>query len=237
MSALEMDKLASLDAEHAAAFEAVVRGRRSIRGFTDEQVSEELLHEIFSLAQLAPSNCNVQPWIVHVVSGTAADRLRARLYAQGDAGAEIRLEIPALWTYPGKYRDRQINAAKALYAATNIAREDVEGRRQSILRNYEFFDAPHACFIFMADWCGSPETAAVGMYAQTLMLAFAAHGIGSCAQGALGHYAEIVHEELGVPADHRLFFGISFGYPDPLHPANAALTDRASLSESTVFHT
>ncbi|MGA5418459.1 nitroreductase family protein, partial [Streptomyces pseudogriseolus] len=30
-------------------------------------------------AQMAPSNCNTQPWTVHVVSGTARERLSKEL--------------------------------------------------------------------------------------------------------------------------------------------------------------
>ena len=53
-----------------------------------------------------------------------------------------------------------------------------------------------------------------------------ANGLASCAQGALSHHAEIVHRELGVGDDHKLLFGIAFGYEDPAHPANSARTVR-----------
>lgn len=40
--------------------------RRSVRAFLPDEAPEATLHEIFTLAQQAPSNCNTQPWIVHV---------------------------------------------------------------------------------------------------------------------------------------------------------------------------
>ena len=74
------------------------------------------------------------------------------------------------------------------------------------------------------------------MYAQTLMLSFTAHGLGSCPQTALSFQADYVREQLGVGAENKLIFGISFGYPDPDAPANACRTDRAALNDAVFFH-
>src|SRR5438132_937245 len=60
-----------------------VRERRSVRGFLAREVPEALLHEVFDLAQRTPSNCNVQPWVPHVVSGDALKRLRDELVQAG----------------------------------------------------------------------------------------------------------------------------------------------------------
>ncbi|MDA7853594.1 nitroreductase family protein, partial [Porticoccaceae bacterium] len=48
-------------------FADAVRARHSYRGFTSRQVDEETLKQVFELASWAPSNCNVQPWHVHVL--------------------------------------------------------------------------------------------------------------------------------------------------------------------------
>ena len=55
--------------------------RHSYRGFYPKPVDEKTLKEVFELANWAPSNCNVQPWHVHVVSGEACDRLREKMKA------------------------------------------------------------------------------------------------------------------------------------------------------------
>src|SRR5690606_14236485 len=136
----------------------------------------------------------------------------------------------------GDYRSRQIDAAKALFSATGVARDDKDARARSFLRSFRFFDAPHAAFIFLPEWAGMREAADVGIYAQSLMLALTANGLASCAQGALSHHADIVHRELGVGPEMRLLFGLAFGYPDLSHPANNARTVRASVDEAVVFH-
>jgi len=104
------------------------------------------------------------------------------------------------------------------------------------VRNHEFFDAPHVLFIFMPRPFDTREATDIGMYAQTLMLALTARGIASCAQGALGLYPDIVRRHLGVADDHRLLFGVSFGYEDPQAKANAARVGRAALHDAVRFH-
>lgn len=214
----------------------LMRARRSVRGFLDCPVAPDLLRDVFATAQQAPSNCNVQPWIVHVVSGASAEKMRTMLHDHVKTGAVPAPDFPLTGGYPGEYRTRQIGAAKALFAATGVAREDVAARTESYLRNFRFFDAPHAAFIFMPRWAGIREAADCGMYAQSLMLALTANGLASCAQGALSHHAGVVRELLGVDDDLLLLFGIAFGYEDASHPANAARTVRAPLDQSSIFH-
>jgi nitroreductase len=214
----------------------LMRERRSIRGFLDRPVPDDLMQRVFATAQLAPSNCNVQPWVVHVVSGDAATRMRDALHAVAASGASMTPDFPLTGGYPGAYRTRQIDAAKALFQATGVARDDVAARTASFLRNFRFFDAPHAAFLFLPEWGGMREAADCGMYAQSLMLALTANGLASCAQGALSHYAQTVHRELGVPDDMRLLFGIAFGFEDDTHPANATRTVREDVGSAIRFH-
>jgi len=216
--------------------DALLRARRSVRGFRPDPVPAETLRAIFTMAAQAPSNCNVQPWIVHVVSGATVERMRERLHDHARGGAEPSPDFPLTGPYPGEYRTRQIDAAKALFAATGVARDDMAARTESLLRNFRFFDAPHAAFLLLPDWAGYREAADCGMYAQSLMLAMTAHGVGSCAQGALGHYADVVRDMLGVAEGQRVLFGFAFGYEDTGHPANETRTVRAPLDSTTIFH-
>jgi nitroreductase len=214
----------------------LLRARRSVRGFRPDPVPDTILERVFTSAQQAPSNCNVQPWVVHVLSGAALRRMGDLLYGAAASGQPPEPDFPLTGAYPGEYRNRQIGAAKALFVATGVARDDLPARRVSSLRNVRFFGAPHAAFILMPDWAGYREAADCGMYAQSLMLALTAHGLASCAQGALSHHPAAVKQELGIAGDVRLLFGIAFGYEDAGHPANAARTDRAPVATAVTFH-
>ena len=213
-----------------------IRHRRSVRGFLSDEVPEATLREVFELAQWSPSNCNVQPWTPHVVSGDALKRLRGALVAAGMRDEPIKPDWPADGKFTGIYRERQVDAAQNLYGAMGVERRDVVGRKMAYIRNHAFFDAPHAVLIFMPEPFDAREAADIGMYAQTLMLALVARGIASCAQGALGLFPEIVREHLGIPANCKLLFGISFGYEDRSIKANAARVGRAHIDDVVRFH-
>ena len=210
--------------------------RRSVRGFLPDEVPQSTLDEVFGIAQHAPSNCNVQPWLPHVVSGAALVRLRAALVNAGEQGAPVAPDWPADSKFNGVYRARQVDAAVQLYGAMGVERTDLVGRRAAFLRNLEFFGAPHVAFIFMPHPFDTREAADIGMYAQTLMLALTARGIASCAQGALGLYPGVVRDVLGLPDTQRLLFGVSFGFEDHADKANAARVGRTPIGEAVQFH-
>lgn len=216
--------------------EDAVRNRRSVRGYLPDEVPQDRIEALLTLAQAAPSNCNIQPWLSHVVSGPALRDLGARMVAAATGGMRPNPDSKADRTFTGVWRDRQIDAAVQLYGAMGIDRHDRPRRDWAYRRNLEFFGAPHAVFIFTPAEFGEREAVDLGIYAQTLMLALTAHGLASCAQGALGLYPDIVRDQLGVRPDNKLIFGISFGYEDPATDANRARVGRAPLAASVTFH-
>ena len=227
--------MATVEESISMRVDEAILSRRSVRGFLDRPVPQEILEKVFTLAQRAPSNCNIQPWEVCVASGETRDRIRQRLIENVKNGVSPNSD----YTYPPKFendhRRRQIECAVAMYSKMGITREDTEGRMRASLRNFELFDAPHVAFIGMHKSFGTTVAVDVGMYAQTLMLAMAAYGIGSCAQGSMRNYPDIVREEFGISDDIRILFGISFGYEDPDIPANATRTTRVDISQNVIF--
>ncbi|HMM09126.1 MAG TPA: nitroreductase [Paracoccus solventivorans] len=215
--------------------EAVAR-RRSVRGYLPDEVPQDRLRELLALAQLAPSNCNIQPWITHVLSGPSLRSLGDKMVAAAEAGIPPDPDFSADRKFEGVYRARQIDAAVQLYGAMGIDRHDRPRRDWAYRRNLDFFGAPHAALIFLHHTFEEREAVDLGIYAQTLMLLLTSRGISSCAQGALGLYPGIIRDHLGLPQTHRLIFGISFGYEDPAVEANRARVGRAGLEDAVVFH-
>ncbi len=215
-------------------FHALVRERRSIRAFLPNALSTDVLESVFEAAQYAPSNCNTQPWQTVVVSGAAKDRLKKRIRDDFFAG-KMTMDFPYDGKYEGVYKDRQYAAAKALYDALGITREDKAARGEAFARNFEFFGAPHVAFLFLPESFGIREAADLGMYAQTLMLSLSAHGLASCPQTALSFFADQIREELDVPSSQKLLFGISFGVEAVGQAVNACRTDRAGLDAAVKF--
>ncbi len=218
----------------AQLFDTLVAQRRSCRAFLPDPVPQDELEQVFTAALGAPSNCNTQPWLVQVASGTVLESLRRRL-PEAFAAGEISQDFPYDGNYSGVYRERQHEAASALYSSLGIGREDKAERMAAFMRNFSFFDAPHVAFLFLPEPFDVREAADVGMFAQTLMLSMTAHGLASCPQTALSFLAGTVRDALEVPDSQRLLFGISFGYPDPEAAVNRCQTSRAVLSDLVTF--
>jgi len=213
----------------------LLKNRSSKRVFTSEKVDPQLLQELFSAAQLSASNCNVQPWQTYVVSGDMRDQLEKELVAEILGGAEPTPDFDWLPRYKNHHRDRQFGSANALYTAMNIERTDKVERQKAMLKNWSFFNAPHAVFFCMERYLGIMGAVDMGIYAQTLSLLLEEQGISSCMQGALGQFPEPVREKLSIPDELGIIFGMSLGYASPTAKANNARTTRVDLNDSVVF--
>lgn len=212
-----------------------IYSRHSARGFLDKQVPQELLNRIFEIAQQAPSNCNVQPWKVYIASGELKDRLSKKMVENTAGGVAPNPDYPYRGNFEGEYRVRQVECAVALYNKMGIGRDDKEGRMRAILRNFEFFDAPHIAYIGMNPDFGTTVALDVGMWAQTLMLTLVAFGLHSCPMGTMRNYPDLVREAFDIQDDTRILFGLSFGYLDDSVPANETRTTRDDISANIVF--
>ena len=212
----------------------IVSSRCSMRDFKPDAVPNDIIASIFGGAQRAPSNCNTQPWFVHVVTGETLEQLRAELPAKFAVG-EIALDFPYDGQYEGVYRDRQYASATALYDSLGIAREQEVERNAWFMRNFSFFDAPAVAFFTLPTGFGLREACDLGMFAQTVMLGLTAHGLGSCPQTSLAFLSDVSRPTLGLGNHEQLMFGMSFGYPTEA-AVNEVRTDRAALEDVVTFH-
>jgi nitroreductase len=213
------------DLEHA------INDRRSTRMFLpDKPVPRELVDQALELAVRAPSNSNVQPWHLRLVSGAARDRLVAALLDEARNKDPVVPELPELFAHL-----RRDLGAK-VYGSMGIARHDTEGRRIAVLRNWEFFGAPLAGIVCMHRDLHYVDSVGVGMFLQTFLLALTARGLGTCVQVSIAVYPEILREQLNIPQECAILSGLAIGYPDPTFPANNPRTERNPIEHNVVFH-
>lgn len=214
-----------------------VRRRRSVRAFTSQPVSSELLRELVELAARAPSGGNLQPWRIHVLVGPALARFRARMAERLLEGPPDPPEYPV---YPERlhepYRTQRFELGEALYARLGIPRTDKAARLRQFARNYDFFGAPAALFCFIDRRMGPGQWSDLGMYLQTLMLLLQERGVDSCAQEAWESYHRTVSAFVQAPPEHMLFCGMAIGYADPNAPENQLVSARAPLETFATFH-
>lgn len=213
-----------------------VKQRRTTRGFKPDPVPDEVLRDILEVARHAPSNSNTQPWHLAVVSGEARDRLEQAIFAEIKAGNKPNPEWPSGGVgLNGVYKQRQYDCAYSYYDSMGIARDDKKSRQALLMKNWQFFGAPHAAFLSMPKTMHRANAVDLGIFLQTLMLLFVERGIASCPQGALAAYPDPVRRIAEIPEDNAIMCGLSFGYPDVDAQINQAKMDREPVATVASF--
>ncbi len=213
-----------------------IKQRRTVRGFKPDPVPDAILQSIFETAQRSASNCNTQPWFVTVASGEKRAELEQALLAELVAGKTPSPSFkPGDQDLTGVYKERQYACAAGYYGTMKIERSDKEKRQQLMLKNWQFFGAPHVAFISMPETMGAVNAIDVGIYLQSLMLLLVEHGLASCPQGALAFFPDPIKDLIGLPEGHGIICGISFGYEDKGALINEVHMDRAPLEDAVRF--
>ena len=197
------------------------------------------VRRLLDTARFAPSGGNLQPWIVHVLSGSSMARFRAQLTPKFLANplggsAEYHVYPPDL---KEPYRARRHKNGEDLYRLIGIPREDKAARHRQFAQNYNFFGAPVGMFFFLDRTMGPPQWSDLGMLIQTLMLLAREQGLETCAQESWAIWHREVGEFLSVPPTMMLFCGLALGYGDYSAPINRLRTERAALDDFVTFHT
>jgi len=218
-------------------FKEVLRSRKSCRGFLETPVPDNIITSVLEDAQLAPSNCNTQPWETHIVSGDKLKELSEALLRENKAerfSPDFSFDLD---DYHGRYKERHFNLAKTQYEAFGVKREDKERRKEISDLNYKFFNAPHIAIPFMPSFGDNVRVGGdIGMYGQTFLLSLTAHGLAGIPQTALGFFAGTIREILNVPSELKMLFGISFGYADPNSLGNSFKLGRDPITSNVRFH-
>jgi len=224
-------------AQQIKIYDAVVRGRRSIRGYRPDPVPKALIREILELAMRAPSSLNTQPWNFYVITGDPLDRIRKENTERNLAGVPSSREFRGHEDYKGVHRERQIEIAKQLFGAMGIEREDKPKRQDWVLRGFRQFDAPVSIVVTYDRSIQGSDIAPFDCGAITNAIVNAAwvRGLGCVINSQGIMQSPVVREHAGIAEDQVIMICIAMGYPDDNFPANAVVSQRKPIDDAAVF--
>jgi len=192
-----------------------IRTRRSIRAFRPDPLPADVVRKILEAVSASPSYTNTQPWEVAVVSGPKRDALAEHLLGLAAAKAPARSDLPIPKEWPAAMEERSREHGARRLSTLPLARDDAAGREKLRLMNFEFYGAPCAVFLFIDGSLGEWSIFDTGLFAQNLILAAHALGVGSCLQASVTNYAPEIKKFLGIEGSKKLVIGIALGYEDP----------------------
>lgn len=233
-------------------FSKFLSSRRSTRDFKSTPIPQNVLDQILTDALTAPSWSNTRPFKVAVASGDIRDRISAEFLSRWDVLSKImrkgflnklrivhsRYGLPTsnrtiAKPYPSELKPRAERVGKELYELFGVQRGDRDARDKQWAKNYSFFGAPVELFVFVHKSLHIYAASDAGLMMQNLILSAHAHGLGTCAQGAVGIWEDVVRKEFEVSKDYRLLCGIAIGYPSD-SPVNNFGANRIGVDELTV---
>jgi nitroreductase len=211
--------------------------RRSIRGFTKDPVSRELLEDIIALANRAPSSMNTQPWHFHVLTGAPLEEVRKGNSTRMLEGVPPVREISAHAAYAGVHRERQIEIAVQLFEAMGIERDDKARRQDWVMRGFRQFDAPVSVVVcldksLVEDTIGHFD---VGAATYGLVLAAWSKGLGAVINGQGIMQSPVVREHAQIPEDQVIMTCVALGWPDEDFDANSVVSRRRPTENAARF--
>lgn len=208
-----------------------IRTRMSIRKFKPEPVPKETLLNIVEIALRSPSYKNSQPWEVAIVSGEKKEKLSKALVELIETDTPIKPDIPEPVSWPPRIEERMTEHMRRRSEKFGFNLADPALLKRSKIANSRFYGAPHGIFLFQDVSLPTWSILDMGMFAQSLMLAANAYGVGTVPQGFLIDYSATVKQFLNIPETKRLVLGMSAGYPDWEDKANSYKSLRLDANE------
>ena len=221
------------DAEWVSNFLAT---RRSTRDFLSTQVPQKIIDQILTDALTAPSWSNTRPFKIAVATGDVRDRISGEFLSRWSVLSRImrkglknklrliysRYGLPTsnrtiVKPYVAELKPRAQRVGKELYELFGVKRGDRDARDKQWGKNYSFFGAPVEMFIYIHKSLHVYAASDAGLMMENLMLSAHGHGLGTCAQGAVNIWDDVVRKEFEIPKDYRLLCGMAIGYPSDSH--------------------
>lgn len=220
----------------AGVFEAA-RTRRSIRAYKTDVVPPETLRDIVELGRYAPSGSNIQPWRVHVLTGTTLQRVGSAIQRAFLTDEPGHVRDYDYYTDPvyEPYLARRRECGWGLYGILGIGRGDHEKSKAYRATNYTFFGAPAGLIFTIDRKLEKGSWLDYGMFLQTLMLAARARGLHTCPEASIASYPDIVRRELGLGPEWVVICGMAMGYAAGDAVINTFQPPRIALGEYVTF--
>ena len=229
----------TLDPSSAAAVDAAITTRHSIRAFLPAPVPRPTIEHILAVASRAPSGTNTQPWKVYVLTGAALRSLSDRLVAAYDDPEQRARHIEEYPYYPTEWRspfiERRRKVGWDLYSLLGIGKADKERMHAQHRRNYRFFGAPVGLMFTIDRVMQQGSWLDFGMFLQSVMVAARGHGLDTCPQAAFTPFHRLIRDELALPDNEQLVCGMSMGFADPGAIENTLVTEREPVERFARF--
>jgi nitroreductase len=208
-----------------------LESRFTCRAFKPDPVKQETIIKVMEEATRSPSWANTQPWEIFVAGGDVLERIRRAYMDYFSRDEPSDPDIPLVEKWPAAHDERIKELGIKRYQHLGIRREDKADRNASWRLNFKFFDAPSVIYLCMHESLSEWSMFDMGAISQSIMLAALANGLDTAPAVNLVVYPRIIREEMKIPNDLSIVFGIAIGYKDSKSIQNSFRSSRRPLDD------
>lgn len=227
-------------------FDAVIRGRHSVRDFDGKPVPQKDIRAIVEEAGLAPSWADSQPWRVYVATGKVAEQIRAAHEEADAAGRRGHSDVPVThrvdWGAQSRSnmsdfgsQTRTLDVDAGFSSQERVQREDAGQADQGSpspmgLTNSRLFNAGTIVYLTLQQKMTSWNLLDLGAFEEALALSAKNHGYDTMIAYEFVRYPQEVRPVLGIPEDEALVIGLGIGHATDA-PINSLRARRMPVDE------
>ena len=210
-----------------------IKKRKSVRAYTPDPVSKDVMKELLDAAILAPTGSNTQPFKFYVAGGEGKKRLDEVLLKCLDDGEPTSNELQMSREGGDEELQNKMNSRRMalMREVMDILRNNDVPIENFARGSFHYFGAPVAIFITMDQSQAENALVAVGAAVQNLMLVACDKGLGTCWIGMALMYSKQIRETLDIPESERIVTSLALGYPDDDAPVNTFKAGRDDFDE------
>jgi nitroreductase len=206
----------------------VIKERKSVRVFKNEEIQLEIIEEVVSLALNAPSAINLQPWEFYIVYGEEKNRL-GRVLLKAYKEKQISCGPGTDKPLPDVYRQRGIQAAESMEPF--LKELGIPFNKFINEGSCNFYGAPVAIIICIDNCFPKTRFLDIGIVFSYLLLAAYDHKLATCPVGLILSYENEIKEFLNIPDNKSIAIGVAIGYPDPDNPLSKYKSTRDTMDK------
>ena len=212
-------------------FETVLRGRRSVRAYTDEAVSDELIGEILDEARWSPSSAQ-HAGLERLGGHRQGPRAPQGSFQAGGAERGAARSPTSCRPPTGRRRARCARGSSCEARTATLAAAGLDTDPATALaRMADLFGAP-CLLVFGVEECLGESYALLdtGLLVQSVCLAAFDRGLGTCIVATIVRHPELLRELLPGSEGKRMAVGVALRAPRPLRAGQTPLNAPARLS-------
>tara|TARA_B100001123_G_C14972181_1_gene892097 strand:- start:32 stop:712 length:681 start_codon:yes stop_codon:yes gene_type:complete len=218
--------------------EEAIISRRSVRAYLDKKVNKKIIESILLVARRAPSGTNIQPWNVHVLTGSKLEKVSKEsqdaFINEKKLHQNDRLHYMEVFREP--YVSRRRKVGWDLYSILGIKKGEYNKTKLFHAQNFNFFGAPVGLIFTIEKDLGWMSWLDYGMFIQNICLASRNYDLHTCPQASWGQMNEILKSHISIPENHIVHCGMSLGYEDQKAEVNKLYTEREALNKFVHFY-